>query len=192
MASDSRRSHIAAPARRTLNLGCGRKYLPEAVNVDINPRANPDISHDLNSLPWPLPDHCFDEICAYDIIEHLQDVMATMREIYRVARDEAIVRITVPHFSCSNSYSDPSHVRSFGYFSFDHFTGMFQNATYAGGVFKVCSRRLIFYPTLANKFVWRIANRYPANYERRWAWLFPAWFISLKLQVVKQQGAPGE
>jgi hypothetical protein len=57
MAFDSKRSHTAVPARRTLNLGCGRKYLPEAVNVDINPRTNPDISHDLNSLPWPDAGH---------------------------------------------------------------------------------------------------------------------------------------
>lgn len=189
MALDSTPSHFTVVARRALNVGCGTKYLPEAVNVDINPHAKPDIAHDLNSLPWPLSDNSFDEILAYDIIEHLKDVLATMQEIHRVARDEATVRITVPHFSCSNAYSDPSHVRSFGYFAFDHFAGTLQNSTYAGGLFRVRSRRLIFYPTLANKLVWRIANHYPANYERRWAWLFPAWFISVQLQVIKYQEA---
>jgi hypothetical protein len=178
-------AHISVTARRTLNLGCGTKYLPEAVNVDMNPQAKPDVAHNLNCVPWPLPSDYFTDILAYDVVEHLQDVMATMREIYRVASDRATVRITVPHFSCSNSYSDPSHVRSFGYFSFDHFSGILQNSTYSGGLFKVCSRRIIFYPTLANKLVWRIANRYPANYERRWAWFFPAWFISFQLEVIK-------
>jgi hypothetical protein len=28
-------------------------------------------------------------------------------------------------------------------------------------------------------------NRSPAEYERRWAWIFPAWFLYFELEVVK-------
>lgn len=35
------------------------------------------------------------------------------------------------------------------------------------------------------KLIWRIANRYPQAYERRWAWLFPAWFLSFELEVIQ-------
>jgi hypothetical protein len=33
--------------------------------------------------------------------------------------------------------------------------------------------------------VWRLANRYPAAYERRWAWIFPAWYLYFELEVDK-------
>jgi len=36
-----------------------------------------------------------------------------------------------------------------------------------------------------NKLVRRLANRYPAAYERRWTWIFPAWFLYFELEVVK-------
>ena len=35
------------------------------------------------------------------------------------------------------------------------------------------------------KLIWRIANRYPQAFERRWAWLFPAWLLSVELEVIK-------
>jgi hypothetical protein len=47
---------------------------------------------------------------------------------------------------------------------------------------------IIFASTLLNRLVWRIANRWPAGYERRWAWMFPAWFLYFELEVVKGRG----
>src|SRR5882724_4491884 len=41
--------------RDVLNLGCGRKHLPTAVNLDITATTSPDIVHDLNVRPWPFP-----------------------------------------------------------------------------------------------------------------------------------------
>ena len=46
--------------------------------------------------------------------------------------------------------------------------------------------------TLVNKLVWRLANRYPEAYERRWAWVFPAFFLSFELEVVKDDREGGE
>jgi hypothetical protein len=46
---------------------------------------------------------------------------------------------------------------------------------------------IIFAPTFLNKLVRRLANRWPARYERRWAWLFPAWFIYVELEIVKSE-----
>jgi hypothetical protein len=41
---------------RTLNLGCGLKHLPKAVNLDQYPGVNPDVVHNLNETPWPFVD----------------------------------------------------------------------------------------------------------------------------------------
>ena len=37
-----------------------------------------------------------------------------------------------------------------------------------------------------NKLIGRLANRFPVRYERRWTWLFLAWFLYFELEVVKE------
>jgi SAM-dependent methyltransferase len=171
-------------AKVKLNLGCGSKYDRDAVNLDIassNVRA--DVWHDLNLRPWPFEDDSFEEVIAYDILEHLRDTIPTMEEIHRVCRPGAEVRITVPHFSCANAYTDPTHLHYFGLFSFDYVTGA--RGPYTSKRFRMLHRELVFQPTVINKIIRRIATRSPEEYERRWAWMFPAWFLSVELEVVK-------
>ena len=176
--------------REALNLGCGRKRVEGAVNLDVTPDTNPDIVHDLNRRPWPFPDGHFREVLAYDVIEHLEDVLGAFEEIHRVSREGAIVRVVVPHFSSGNAYTDPTHRRFFGYFTLDCFTEDDQRSFYTRARFRLRHRQIIFWPTLLNKIVWRLANRYPMWYELRWAWMFPALFLSFELEVVK--GESGE
>jgi SAM-dependent methyltransferase len=171
--------------REKLNLGCGLKHLPDAVNLDITPETQPDVVHDLNRLPWPFANEQFREIQAFDCLEHLDDFIAVMEEIHRVCRDGAVVRLTVPHFSCANAFTDPTHRRHFGYFSMDYVTGENDIQFYTRARFKKLAGRIIFYPSLLNKLVWRLANSYPEAYERRWAWMFPAWYLYFELEVLK-------
>lgn len=179
-------SSVPSPApSRTLNLGSGLKPIAGAVNLDITPVTRPDVVHDLNVLPWPFDTDTFDDVRANDVIEHLKDIVATLEEIHRVSRHGAVIRITVPHFSCANAFTDPTHRHYFGYFSFHYFTGENEFPFYTAARFRRRSSQLVFHPTLFNKLVWRLAARWPAEYERRWAWLFPAWFLSIELDVVK-------
>lgn len=168
-----------------LNIGCGRKPTTGALNVDRSPDVGADVVHDLNCVPWPLPSDRFREVHAYDIIEHLDDVVRTMEEMYRVCRAGARVFVTVPHFSCANTFTDITHRHAFGYFSFGYFEPAHELAFYSRARFRCRVIQLVFYPTLLNKVVHRLANRYPGAYERRWAWIFPAWFLSVELEAVK-------
>jgi hypothetical protein len=168
-----------------LHLGSGRKYNPEAVNVDLVPETNPDLVHDLNRMPWPLPDGQFREVQAYDVIEHLDDVVKVMEEIHRVCAPGAGVRITVPHFSCANAFTDITHRHYFSFFSFHYFTGENEFAFYTTRRFRRRHSEIVFAKTLVNKAVWRLAKRYPKQYEQRWAWMFPAWYLFFELEVVK-------
>src|SRR5215210_364103 len=101
-----------------LNIGCGRNRMSKAVNLDISMDTNPDIVHNLNHRPWPLPANQFQFVHANDVIEHLDDTVATMEEIHRVCAPGAIVNIIVPHFSSAGAYTDPTHRHYFGAFSF--------------------------------------------------------------------------
>jgi SAM-dependent methyltransferase len=172
--------------QRILNLGCGRVKVDNAVNVDIAASVRPDIVLDLDKRPWPLSDNHFDEVIAFDVIEHCTDVVAVMEEIHRVATAGAIVKITVPHFSCANAFVDPTHKHQFGQGSFDFFTAEHELSFRSHARYRRQLGRIIFARTALNKIVWRLANRYAAEYERRWAWMFPAWYLYFELEVMKR------
>ncbi len=171
--------------RSVLNLGSGLKPMAGAVNLDVSASTHPDIVHNLDVAPWPFHPSTFDEIHAYDVIEHLDNTLVTMEEIHRISRPGAVVHITVPHFSSANAFTDPTHRHYFGYYSFHYFTGGSAFPFYSSATFRRRSLQLVFHPTLLNRLVWRVAARWPAAYERGWAWILPAWFISVELEVIK-------
>lgn len=179
----------AKSAGETLNLGCGHRRVEGAVNLDITPLTGPDVVHDLNVRPWPFADDTFTEILAYDVVEHLDDMIAVFEEIHRISRAGAVVRVAVPHFSCANAYKDPTHRQLFSYFTPDYLAGANEFSYYTRARFRVRRRQIIFRPTFLNRLVWRLANRYPEGYEMRWAWMFPALFLSFELEVLKDEGA---
>jgi len=108
--------------RDVLDLGCGLAKHPGAIGVDHDPQASPDLLHDLDSHPYPLPSDHFREVICQDVLEHVQDVGAFLREVHRVARAGAVVRIRTPHFSSWYAYNDPTHRHVLGYFALDRFT----------------------------------------------------------------------
>jgi SAM-dependent methyltransferase len=168
-----------------LNLGSGKVPKPGAVNVDISPSVGADIVHDLSKFPWPLPSAQFDEVWMTDVIEHLPDTIATMEELHRVCRDGAVIHIATPHFSSSNSFTDPTHKQHLGMFSFDYFTGDSTHDHYTDVRFRYARKLLMFLPGVKNTVLRRVANRWPAFYERNLCWILPAWFMSIDLVVVK-------
>lgn len=164
-----------------LNVGCGKKLMPNAINLDISPHVGADVVHDLRHFPWPFHDNSFDEIWMTDVIEHLPDLLATMEELHRISRDGAVIHIATPHFSSSNSFTDPTHAHHLGIFSFDYFTGDSVHNHYTQVRFRYAHRLLIFLPSRKNTLARRLANRWPAAYERHFCWIWPAWFMSIDL-----------
>ncbi len=175
--------------RRILQLGSGEKRLDASgdtvVRVDLRADVKPEVVWNLDQTPWPFEDSSFDVVDATDVIEHLSDVVKAMEEIHRVARPGALVRIVTPHFSSSNSFTDPTHRQHLGLFSFDYFTGANEWGFYSRVRFVKKKADLFFTPSIVNKVVWRLARRWPELWERRFAWMFPAWFMSFELEAVK-------
>lgn len=97
-----------------LNLGCGYNKIAGYVNVDHDPKCQPDIVADLEER-LPFEDSSVDEIIMFHVLEHLgQDVktyFAFWKELYRVLKPEGELKITVPHWNHENFHHDPTHVR---------------------------------------------------------------------------------
>ena len=173
------------PASMRLNIGCGKERLENAVNLDISGDVGADVVHDLNCRPWPFDSGSFDEVHAYDVLEHVEDVAKTLEEIHRICRPGARLHATVPHFSSANAFTDVTHRHWFGWRSFDPFDAAHQHSHYSNARFRRRQIRISFDRTLVNRVIFRLANRWPQEYERRWAWMFPAWFLYVDLEVLK-------
>ena len=168
-----------------LNLGSGRKRREGCVNVDRAPGVHPDIVWNLDQYPFPLPDSHFHQVYAGDVVEHIVSIPDFMGEVHRLCAPGAFVEITTPHFSCANSFTDPTHLHHLGYFSFDYFTSGNELNFYSSARFEIVTRQIVFQQGFVNRLVARLANANPRTYEQRYAWLFPAWFLNFRLRAVK-------
>lgn len=111
-----------------LLLGCGsardkRIALPgqqkwdHLVTCDFNSDHNPDVVHDLEALPWPWPDDTFQEIHAYELLEHIgtqgdwRTFFSQFSEIYRILKPGGVFCATCPSYKSMWAWGDPSHRR---------------------------------------------------------------------------------
>ena len=80
-----------------LNLGCGSRYHPDWINIDIAPQGPEVIRHDL-SRGIPLPDASCDVVYHTAVLEHLRpaDASAFLMECFRVLKPGGVVRVGVP------------------------------------------------------------------------------------------------
>jgi SAM-dependent methyltransferase len=168
-----------------LNLGCGRQQRPDCWNVDVLAEVAPDLVWDLDRRPYPLPRNHFEQIWALDVVEHLASVKDFLEEVHELLAPGGTIEITTPHYSCANSFTDPTHRHHLGYFSLDYFTDGHQWNFYSTVRFEIVERILVFSNSPADRLLARFANRRPHLYERRLAWIFPAWFMIFKLRAVK-------
>ena len=80
-----------------LNLGCGSRYHPDWMNIDIVAHGPEVIRHDL-SRGIPLPDSSCEVVYHSAVLEHLRpaDAVVLTAECFRVLRPGGIVRVGVP------------------------------------------------------------------------------------------------
>lgn len=117
-------SALAAAAPARLEIGPGlRPRLPIAGTsfVDISQPALSRLkAHggltmlgDVTALPFP--DRSFDLVCAFDIVEHIEDDQQAFCEVSRVAKDDAIIVLSVPlHPACWSAFDTlVGHVRRY-------------------------------------------------------------------------------
>jgi len=115
---------------KSLLLGCGSKknkrlWVPpstqewegELITLDFVETHKPDVIWNLNEHPLPFEDGEFNEIHAYEILEHLgqqgdwSHFFSEWKEYWRILLPGGLFFGTVPHWASQGAWGDPSHTR---------------------------------------------------------------------------------
>jgi SAM-dependent methyltransferase len=170
---DPHQFDLAPGPGRVLDVGCGSAKIPGAVGIDIAPDTQADVVHDLDQFPYPLEDASFDQVVMQDVIEHVRQPVRVLQELHRVLRPGGRLHLRTPHFSSSLAYSDPTHehyfsamaIRSLAEPRFDHYTSV---------RYQVVQLTIDFWLPFRLSGIAALANRFPDEYEKYFAFRFPA------------------
>jgi len=95
----------------------GRREWAGRVTLDINPDHKPDVVHDLTVFPLPFEDDTFEEIHAYEVLEHTGQqgdwrfFFAQFSELYRILKPGGVIIGTSPAPRSLWAWGDPGHTR---------------------------------------------------------------------------------
>lgn len=171
-----------------LDIGCGRRKLPGAIGVDTryvslaSDEMQRDVSHDLLTFPYPLPENYADAIHCSHVLEHLSPTDKIMEEFYRLLRPGGLLFIECPHYTWCEAYRHWQHCHFFSSGSFDYFHE--KNEVYHCRLRKVASEIYFDDFTYVVGIGW-IGKFFPRLYERHIAFIFPANSFCVILQAVK-------
>ncbi len=110
------------PSPRILDAGCGtgrnlQEYgaIGRAEGVEPSPtavdfcRERGYVVHEAPLERLPFEDGAFDLVCASDVLEHISDDGAALRELWRVVGPRGFLLATVPAYAWMWSHHDDSH-----------------------------------------------------------------------------------
>lgn len=164
-----------------INLGSGNKTLEGYVNVDKYDLPNV-VVHDLLEFPYPFESESADEILMDNVLEHLSDRVGVIKECNRILKTGGKLIVRVPHFTSRGTYDDMTHIRGFGYASFQHYVkGTGEHTAYNHYIeceFSECKVTLHYHHSrIINWFI----NRHMWFYEEFLCYLFPCYWVQFEL-----------
>ncbi len=126
-----------------INLGCGRQYLEDYLNCDVNPRVKADRYFDLDTFPYPLEADSATEIFMDNVLEHLEDIPRVMGELHRILRVRGTLRIIVPYAKSDWAFQDPTHKHFFTEATMNYFSDGFEYSFYTPYRFRILKANLV-------------------------------------------------
>ena len=105
-----------------LNLGCGTiKKHDSFIGIDRQDNQNVDIVGDVFAVLGQINSESVDHIFSSHFFEHIDDTERLLNECARVLKPNSSMEVIVPHFSNSYFYSDLTHRKFFGLYTFSYF-----------------------------------------------------------------------
>ena len=115
--------------KRELLLGCGKsrsKFISfdevpmefeNLTTLDIMVAHEPDVVWDMNEIPLPFDDNSFDEIHAYEVLEHTgrqgdwRFFFKQFEDLWRITRPNGHLCASTPMWDNEWGWADPGHTR---------------------------------------------------------------------------------
>jgi SAM-dependent methyltransferase len=122
---------------KKMYIGDAREWSAPLTTLDMGPDAGADVVWDLEVRPLPFADESFDELAAYDVLEHVgkqgdwRGWFDEMAEYHRILKPGGTFGIVVP--TGANAICDPGHTRLFHHNYFGFLTQQFYVANLAAG-----------------------------------------------------------
>ena len=123
---------------KIINLGSGRGWNLECLNIDVDPDWMPDVVWDFNRAFPPqhpvdlgrfgaraVPKGYFSEIRASHVLEHIRELATAMRSCLELLEVGGIMDIEVPYDLSHGAWQDPTHVRAMNERSWLYYTEWF-------------------------------------------------------------------
>lgn len=94
-----------------LDIGCGENKRPGWCGMDSRQLKGVDIVHDIQSLPWPIPDSSVKQILMNHVWEHIEPKcrIEVMDELWRIIEPKGQILISAPHTTSLGANQDPTH-----------------------------------------------------------------------------------
>lgn len=91
-----------------LDVGCGQAKQKGFVGMDIEKHPSIDIVHDIQKLPWPIPDSICNKILMSHVIEHVEPKYRfnVFDECWRIIRWDGQLLVSCPY---AGSYLESAH-----------------------------------------------------------------------------------
>lgn len=183
-----------------IDLGCGTTKKAGYIGIDLLPLDGVDFIADFEKGLDFIPNSSVDEMISSHLLEHIDSFENLMAEIHRVLKSSGTKKILVPHFSNPYYYSDYTHRRFFGLYTFDYFSNGDTNmkrkvpSFYNTLKFKIISRKLIFRAQpfyIRNKFmsiftfIFNLSPYMQELYEGMFSSIIPCYEIQFVIQPIK-------
>ena len=134
--------------KKCLNVGSGVDYKPSNetelwVNVDANPKVEPDIVCAAEELSNVFEVDTFDEVHTIHTLEHCEDTVKVMEEIWAVMKSGGKLISVCPHYTSENAFADPTHKRvitriTYAFFSYPVYEGNAKTGSHMSQLFPEC------------------------------------------------------
>ena len=94
-----------------LDLGCGGNKAGGFVGMDQRDIKGVDIVHNVEDIPYPIPDETCLQILANHLFEHIcpRKMIPMMNELWRIMKVGGQLMIGMPYAGSSGFWQDPSH-----------------------------------------------------------------------------------
>jgi len=134
---------------KKLNFGCGTDIKKDWDNCDKQ-RGKGIITFNADDFPYPIKNNTYDYILLRQSLDFVEDVRATLFELWRISKPKAEIKIEVPYYNNRGAFND---VESKHFFSDNTFKIFIDETCIVNKKKRFEIKELILTPTIVGMFL---------------------------------------